>query len=205
MTSLLQELPAEALQAGTLTWSHGPEKWEPLPGGGLRVHVPPKVDYFQDPAGAIAKDDAPYLWMSVMGDFVAQAHVRPTFTTTWDAGAIMVRRDAKHWAKLCYESTDLGTTAAVSVVTNGSSDDANGADLTAPDVWLQIFRAGDVFGLHYALDGQSWRMVRLFRLSMPYSVQVGLVAQCPAGPGTIIDFLSFNIEQRLVKNLRAGL
>ncbi len=205
MTSLLQELTPEALQAGILTWSHAPEKWETLPGGGLRVYVPPRVDYFQDPAGAIAKDDAPYLWMSVMGDFVAQAHVRPTFTTHYDAGAIMVRRDAKHWAKLCFESTDLGTTAAVSVVTNGVSDDANGADLAVPDLWLQIIRAGDVFALHYALDGRSWRMVRLFRLSLPFSVQVGLVAQCPVGPGTMVDFLGFHIEQRLVKNLRAGI
>jgi regulation of enolase protein 1 (concanavalin A-like superfamily) len=204
MINLLQDLTPETLAAHSLSWTHLPEKWEALPGGGIRVHVPPKVDYFQDPAGVHQKDDAPYLWCSITGDFVAQAHVRPTFTTTWDAGAVMARQDAHHWAKLCYESTDLGTTAAVSVVTNGASDDANGADLGAPDLWLQVYRAGDVFGLHYALDGRSWRMVRLFKLSLPHSIQIGLVAQCPAGPGTTIDFLSFTIERRMVTNLRAG-
>ena len=117
----------------------------------------------------------------------------------------MARQNAKHWAKLCYESTDLGTTAAVSVVTNDVSDDANGADLTTPDLWLQLYRAGDVFGLHYSLDGQRWRMVRLFKLSLPHSIQIGLVAQCPAGPGTAIDFLSLSIESRLIQNLRAGI
>jgi hypothetical protein len=205
MTNYLQDLTPETLAQRALHWSHAPQKWEPLPGGGLRVYVPPRVDYFQDPAGVLQKDDAPYLWTTLTGDFVAQAHVRPTFTTTWDAGALMARQDAQHWAKLCFESTDIGTTAAVSVVTHGFSDDANGADLSVPDLWLQLYRAGDVFGLHYALDGQSWRMVRLFKLSLPYSVQVGLVAQCPAGPGTTVDFLSFNIERRLVTNLRAGL
>ncbi|MGC8781290.1 MAG: DUF1349 domain-containing protein, partial [Anaerolineae bacterium] len=66
------------------------------------------------------------------------------------------------------------------------------------------FRSEDVFGMHYALDGAHWQMVRLFRLEMPPEIQVGLVAQCPAGPGTTADFLSFTVEARTVRNLRAG-
>ena len=50
--------------------------------------------------------------------------------------------------------------------------------------------------MHYALDGSDWRMVRLFRLAVPQMVKVGLVAQCPSGPGTTIDFLSFTVEPR---------
>jgi regulation of enolase protein 1 (concanavalin A-like superfamily) len=190
--------------AQPLRWRHAPLKEERLPEDGLRVTVPAQVDYFQDPAGKMVKDDAPYLSMAVSGDFIAQAHVRPPFITTWDAGAVMVREDSLHWAKLCFESTDLGTTAAVSVVTNGHSDDANGVDLTVSDLWLQILRIGDVFGMHYALDGKHWRMVRVFRLPLSASVQVGLVAQCPAGPGTTIDFLHFSITPSTVKDLRAG-
>ena len=187
-----------------LQWDHQPPKWEVLPEGGMRVHVPARVDYFQDPDGQMQNDSAPYLWMEVTGDFVVQTHVRPAFTTTYDAGAIMVRHDSTHWAKLCFESTDFGTTAAVSVVTQGTSDDANGADLTVKDVWLQVVRRGDVFGQQYSMDGKNWRMVRLFRLAVPRTVKVGLVAQCPIGPGTTIDFLFFFIEQRAVTNLRAG-
>jgi uncharacterized protein len=204
MENLLAEITPKNLAKHSLNWDHAPLKWEPLAGGGLRVYVPPKVDYFQDPAGNMTKDDAPYLWKMVVGDFVARAHVRPTFTTNYDAGAILARHDARHWAKMCYESTDLGTTAAVSVVTNGVSDDANGADLTVPDVWLQISRVGNVFGMHYALDGKRWRMVRLFRLEVPQEIKVGLVAQCPAGPGTTIDLLHFSLEQRTLQNVRAG-
>ena len=202
--NLLLNLSSENAQPDALHWQVAPQSWEHLPGGGIRVHVPGVVDYFQDPAGVMQKDDAPYLCLEVSGDFVAQAHVRPTFTTTWDAGALMVRHDAHTWAKLCFESTDIGTTAAVSVVTRGVSDDANGADLTVEDVWLQVVRSGDVLGMHYSLDGQNWRMVRLFSLPMPPTVRVGLVAQCPAGPGAVIDFLSFTVEARKVEGLRAG-
>jgi regulation of enolase protein 1 (concanavalin A-like superfamily) len=187
-----------------LTWSNAPDRWEPLPGGGLRVHAPARTDYFQNPNGDPGSDSAPYLWLPVEGDFVARAHIQPTFASTYDAGALMVRGDERHWAKLCFESTDLGTHAAVSVVTTGVSDDANGADLEAESLWLQIVRQDDLFGLHYSLDGQSWRMVRYFALPLPARVKVGLVAQSPVGPGTDVDFRSFSVEPRRVANMRAG-
>jgi len=180
-----------------------------LPGGGIRVFAPARTDYFQNPNGEAGTDSAPLLWTPVEGDFVAQTHVRPTFASTYDAGALMVRHDDRHWAKLCFESTDLGTHAAVSVVTNGLSDDANGADLEGEAIWLQIVRQGDLFGMHYALggesgQGQAWRMVRYFALPLPPQIKVGLVAQSPVGPGTTVDFNSLNIESRRVQDMRAG-
>ena len=202
--NLFENLTPETLAARGLTWENPPLSWQALPGAGLHVEVPARVDYFRDPAGVHNKDDAPFLWMPVNGDFVAQAHVRPTFTTTWDAAAVMARFDAAHWAKLCFEKTDLGTTAAVSVVTNGFSDDANGANQTASKLWLQVVRMGAVFGMHYSLDGAHWQMVRVFQLPGPALLRLGVVAQCPAGPGGVIEFLHFSIEPRRVKDLRAG-
>jgi regulation of enolase protein 1 (concanavalin A-like superfamily) len=202
--NLLNNLSSSTLAARLLTWDHPPLRWEPLPGSGMRVHVPAKVDYFQSPALTHAADSAPFLWANATGDFVAQAHVRPDFTTQYDAGALMVRSSTRQWAKVCFEATDFGTHAVVSVVTREVSDDANGVNLTTPDVWLQLIRKGDVFAMHYAPDGQGWQMVRLFRLEAPAAVKVGLVAQCPVGPGTTIDFLSFAIEPRTVKDMRAG-
>jgi regulation of enolase protein 1 (concanavalin A-like superfamily) len=202
--NLLANLTPDQLTARALSWDHPPVKWEPLPEGGIRVTVPARADYFRDPAGVMVNDNAPFLWKQVTGDFVAQAHVRPAFNTTYDSGVLMVRHDEQNWAKLCFERTDFGTTAAVSVVTRGVSDDANGADLTVPDLWLQIARAGSVFALHYSLDGRSWRMVRIFQLPVPPTIKVGVVAQCPVGPGTTIDLLSFTVEQRAITNLRSG-
>jgi regulation of enolase protein 1 (concanavalin A-like superfamily) len=194
---------------GPLQWFNAPTKWEPLPEGGIRVYAPAKTDYFQNPNGQDGADSAPLLWTPVEGDFVARAHIRPTFASTYDAGALMVRHDERHWAKLCFESTDLGTHAAVSVVTNDLSDDANGVDLEAEAIWLQIVRQGSLFGMHYSTDDepwhrQGWRMVRYFALPLPPKVKVGLVAQSPVGPGTTVDFYSFAIESRRVESMRAG-
>lgn len=200
---LLQDILTQGLSP--LTWTNAPDRWEVLPDSGLRVFVPPKTDYFRNPNGLQASDDAPFLWLPVQGNFIAQVHVQPTFTATYDAGALMVRHNETRWAKTCYEDTDFGTHAVVSVVTNGVSDDANGVDLDADDVWLQIVRVGDLLAMHYALDGRVWHMTRYFALPMPREVMVGLVAQSPVGPGTAVDFLRFTVEQRNVENLRAGI
>ena len=131
--------------------------------------------------------------------------MRPHFASTYDSGCLMVRHDAHHWAKLCFEQTDFGTRAAVSVITNETSDDANGVDLAGDSVWLQICRVDNILGLYYSLDGSAWRMVRYAGLPLPPSAQIGLVAQSPVGPGATIDFGCFTLETRTVANLRAGI
>lgn len=188
----------------TLTWKNAPDRWEWLPNGAMRVYAPAQTDLFCNPNGATARLNAPFLPLAVTGDFVARLHVRPTFNSTYDAGALLVYIDDTHWAKLCFEATDFGTHAAVSVVTNTISDDANGTDLDTPDLWLQIVRQGQVLAQHYALDGLTWRMVRYFSLPLPPTVLVGPVVQSPVGHGTIIDLLDWTHELRPVSNLRAG-
>lgn len=193
--NLLDGLTPDTLASRGLVWEHL-HSWEPLPGGGIRVAVPPDTDYFRDPAGEKIRDNGPYLWLPATGDFVARLHVRPTFAGMYDAGGILVWQDERHWAKLCFERTNFGTTAAISVVTRELSDDGNGADLAAPEVWLQVCRVGDAFGMQYAQDGAQWRKSRRFHLPLPPTVRVGLLAQSPKAAGTTVDFLWFSVESR---------
>ncbi len=41
------------------------------------------------------------------------------FKDTYDSASVMVMKDLSCWAKCCFELTDFGTHAAVSVVTKG--------------------------------------------------------------------------------------
>ena len=185
-------------------WDNEPVAWACLPNGGLRIYAPSHTDLFVDPLGVASADSAPFMWITMSGDFVARLHVQPGFQDNYDAGGLLVRQDGNHWIKLAYERTDLGNPAIVSVVTDGVSDDANGADLSANSVWLQMARIGDVFALHYALDGESWRMVRLCQLAMEASVQIGAIAQSPRGIGCAVDWLALTIEQRTLSHPRDG-
>ena len=117
---------------------------------------------------------------------------------------LMVIQDERLWTKAAFEASDFGTTAAVCVVTNGISDDANGCNIEQDEVWLQIVRKGDVFCTHYSLDGETFYMVRLFHLPVEQTVKVGIEAQSPAGDGGLRFYSDISLENRTVSNLRAG-
>jgi len=171
---------------------------------GIRIKAPAKCDYFRDPAGVHVMASAPYLFLEVEGDFTAKVLVSHGFKSVWDAAAVMMWADSDHWAKLCFEATDFGTRAIVSVVTNGASDDGNGVNYHWPEVWLQIVRVGNVFGMQYGPDGIHWNMVRYFGMDVPQKLRIGLVAQCPGGDGAELDFHAFHLENATVRDLRAG-
>ncbi|MBE6752843.1 MAG: DUF1349 domain-containing protein [Ruminococcaceae bacterium] len=177
--------------------------------GEVAITAPALTDWFNNPVpenGEYSKPvaNAPFLYTDVAGDFVFRAKVRPNFRSVYDACALMVIRDEQMWAKAAFEKSDFGTTAAVCVVTDGLSDDANGCNIEQEYVWLQIVRVGDVFCTHYSLDGETFYMVRLFRLPVGQSVKVGLEAQSPAGDGGLRFFSDISLEHRTVSNLRAG-
>jgi uncharacterized protein len=198
LTTLTPENPAP------FQWEN-PSSFTNLTGGGIRIKALPATDFFRDPGGSPPADSAAYLYVPVKGDFVARAWAGHPFRTTWDAAALMVRTDPFHWGKLCFEGSDFGTRAVVSVVTNGFSDDANGVNLPWAVVWLQIVRKGNVFCAHYGPDGEHWNMVRYFALGAVETVKIGMVAQSPVGSGSEMDFMHFSLEQRTVKDIRAGI
>ena len=179
-------------------------------GGEVVIHAPARTDWFNNPVpanGVLSAPvaNAPFFYTEVTGDFVFRAKVRPNFKSVYDACALMVIQDEKLWTKAAFEKSDFGTTAAVCVVTNGVSDDANGCNIAQDEVWLQIVRVGDVFCTHYSLDGETFYMVRLFHLPVEKTVKVGIEAQSPAGEGGLRFYSDITLENRTVKNLRAGI
>ena len=178
--------------------------------GELAILAPARTDWFNSPVpvnGAMPDPvaNAPFYYTEVSGDFVFRARVRPNHRYVYDACALMVIQDEYVWAKAAFEKSDFGTNAVVCVATNQISDDANGCNIEQPVVWLQIVRVGDVFCVHYSLDGERFDMVRLFHLPVKESVKVGLEAQSPAGEGGLRFFSDVTLEKKTVKNLRAGI
>ena len=116
----------------------------------------------------------------------------------------MCIEDEYIWTKAAFEKSDFGTVAAVCVVTNKISDDANGCNINQPSMWLKVCRVGDIFSTHYSLDGKTYNMIRLFHLPAEKSIKVGIEAQSPAGEGGMRYYSDIKLEKKTVKNLRTG-
>jgi len=178
-------------------------------GDKITITAPPKCDFFNSPVPEngvfkAPQADAPFFYTEIEGDFIIRVKVKPDFKAIYDAACIMVMQDENLWLKAAYEKSDFDTTAVVSVVTNKISDDANGCNLTADSIWLQVARVGCNFAVHYSLDGEKFDMVRLCMLPVADTIKVGIESQCPTGEGATHEFSGLTIEKRSISNLRAG-
>ena len=178
----------------------------------IEIDAPAQSDFFCN-NGAVSEKgitpetlcNAPFYYTEVDGDFVMRVKVAHVFKDTYDSASIMIMIDMQNWAKACFEKTDFGTHAAVSVVTrNGESDDANGCNIDSNSVWLQITRVGNSFAFHFSEDGVTYYMMRFFNLSAGKTIKVGLLAQAPQGNGGIRTYENLTIEKKTVKNIRFG-
>mgnify|MGYP003370618626 FL=1 len=177
----------------------------------IEITAPAQTDFF---CGSIDKCgegilpeslcNAPFYYTEVEGDFILKVKVSHDFKDTYDSASVMVMKDMSCWAKCCFELTDFGTHAAVSVVTKGDSDDANGCNLEGNTAWLQVCRVGNNFAFHYSVDGENFYMMRYFHLPVDSVVKVGLLAQAPVGNGGSRVYEDLSIQKATVKNIRAG-
>jgi len=175
------------------------------------IMAPGKTDFFRgieekSEEGFLPNSlsNAPFYYTEIEGNFVIKAKVSHEFKDVYDSASLMIMQNLECWAKACYEYTDFGTHAIVSVVTNGFSDDANGCNLEGNTAWLQMCRVGNNFAIHYSIDGEKFYMVRFFTLPASPIMKVGLLAQCPLGNGGKRVYENLTIEKKTVKNIRAG-
>lgn len=188
--------------ANGLKWLNEPPEWT-VGEEGLRIVPRAPSDFFR-PYGGTPKDNAGLLYRETTGDFTAATRVDVALAAFGDAAAITVRASATQWAKLCLERSPIGEISIVSVVTDPWSDDSNGEIVTTSGCHLRLTRKGRVFGMHYSLDGRTWRFVRTFALDMPARVRVGIHAQAPFSPGCHARFRSLTISPEPVADLRSG-
>jgi regulation of enolase protein 1 (concanavalin A-like superfamily) len=140
------------------------------------------------------------------GDFQLSAEVTPAFAGSFDAGALIVRESQDRWLKLAFEVSPQGTPMAVSVVTKGVSDDANGFAHDGPSLWLRVSRRGPAYALHASPDGHHWHLVRHLALGddVPDEVEVGFAVQSPVGEGCTAVFSSIRFSPDTLPDLRDG-
>lgn len=150
------------------------------------------------------KDSAAFFFQEVEGDFTFSALVKTQGTFDYDAAFLMVRQDERKWIKLAVERAVDTQYNVVSVITDKWSDDANGELLTSGECWLRITRKGDYWGLHFSLDGITWRFVRAFGLALEQPSMVGFGIQSPVGDNCSGVITNLKLVSGFVSDFRNG-
>lgn len=185
-----------------LKWMNQPESLI-IENNSLKVSVNKGTDFFNNPEDSSIIGSAPYLYKEIAGDFVVKALVQPDFSAQWNAVAIMLHIDSLNWIKFAYENSDATGPSIVSVVTKGSSDDANGVVLSEePMIWLAMARKGDIYAMHWSVDGENFKMARLTSMIDQEAVKIGIEAQSPIGESATHQVHYLEWLEKTVADLR---
>lgn len=167
------------------------------------------TDLFVDPAGDGSTGPGAG-WLAGLppaGDFSLAARVSVEFGSTYDAGALLLYAGDLRWAKLAFEYSPQHRPTAVTVVTNGRSDDSNSFEMADSSLWLRVTRSGRAWAFHASTDGAWWRLLRYFSLGEHpdgETVTVGFLAQSPTGSGCTTAFDRITLSAAAPKDLRDG-
>jgi regulation of enolase protein 1 (concanavalin A-like superfamily) len=178
--------------------------------GTLTLTGEARSDLFVDPfSGSIDRPDAGYLLgVPPPGDFTLAARVTVPFGSMFDAGVLLVHAGPERFAKACFEFSPQREPMAVSVVTRGVSDDANGRVIDGDTLWLRVTRTRYAWAFHTSSDGEWWNMLRYFTLGEPAkdrdAVRVGFLAQSPVGEGLRVTFAQIAYTGGAPEDLRDG-
>jgi regulation of enolase protein 1 (concanavalin A-like superfamily) len=186
-------------------WHNRPADWSLEGDAGLSISAGPKTDWFVDPGGEYAKDNAPAALFTPPDEHcVLSTRVRVRFAADFDAGTLQARLSDDLWGKLCFEYSPQKQPMIVSVVTRGFSDDCNSATIQGDTVHLRIARTPRALAFHYSIDGRYWNLVRYFTLGWMQGLRLGFSAQSPTGEACLAAFSDLNYRAGALQDTRDG-
>lgn len=185
---------------------NGAEQYVKLAGDRLTLKSPAKRDNFRDPDGKLSNNSAPMLLAEVDNTkpFTFTAKVTPTFSNTYDAGALYIWVRDDLWLKMAMEQDERGRKRLVTVRTTGTSDDNNHDVVTAPSVYMKISSDATTVGFYYSLDNREWQLIRLFKNEYPDTIRLGVSSQSPVGDGNATSFENVSLTQTSISDFRMG-
>jgi regulation of enolase protein 1 (concanavalin A-like superfamily) len=189
----------------SMRWTNEPTSWT-IDEQGLQITAPAGAELFTDPSTGVRDSSAPRLLADVshLEHYRLSAKVSVGFASTYDAGVLALWATPDRFAKFCFEYSPQGQPMAVSVVTRGVSDDANGFTVDGTTLWMRIAKTGPTYAFHASTDGSAWQFVRHFELAGDPDPQVGFLAQSPTGPGCTVRFSDIRFDEAALTDLRDG-
>jgi regulation of enolase protein 1 (concanavalin A-like superfamily) len=175
-----------------MQWYNEPTAWHDT-GTRLTFSVGGKTDYWRVTLHDFIKDDAPFYYREVSGDFTATVKVTGEYASLYDQAGLMVRESPTVWLKCGIEYLH-GVQQASAVVTRDFSDWSVVALTDNPrSIWIRVQRIGSALEVYFSRDGEAYTLIRQAYLSDAATLQVGMMAAAPAGPGFEVTFEEFTL------------
>jgi regulation of enolase protein 1 (concanavalin A-like superfamily) len=172
----------------------------------LLMVAPGNTDLYIVSDGKSETNTSPRVLFKPDSLFILTAKIKLDFKSKWDAGALLIYNDSKHYAKFCFELDFSGQPRVVSVVCNEVADDCNSAPIARNEIYYRIVGSTkeNTFALFYSENGKEWLGVRGFRLNKTDNLRIGFSAQSPTGKQCRVDFTEISFQNRRLRDFWLG-
>jgi regulation of enolase protein 1 (concanavalin A-like superfamily) len=180
-----------------MQWINEPPVWQHT-GTTITVTSGPKTDFWRKTHYGFIRDDGHIYAEQVAGDFTATVKVVGQYATLYDQAGLMIRQDETTWMKCGIEYVE-GVQYASAVVTRDYSDWSVSPLAGRPAAfWLRVRREGGSLEVEYALDGETYTLLRVTYLT-DAPVWVGIMQASPQGEGFTATFEELTITPGVAK------
>lgn len=179
-------------QPPVMKWFNTPTKWT---GNAARLDftVDPNTDYWQVTHYGFKRDNGPFYYQEMEGDFEATVKITGHYKELFHQAGLMIRIDEKNWIKTGIEYVN-GVQNISAVVTREVSDWSVVPRHDSPEhVWLKLLRKGDYVEIKYSFDQKTYDMLRLAYFPPAVKVQIGVVAAAPGKESFPVTFEDFKV------------
>lgn len=176
-----------------MNWYNEPPTWS-VQDHTVVIHAAPQTDFWRLTAGGYIQDTGHFYFEPCRGDFRAEVKCNGQYQARYDQAGLMVRLNESTWMKCGIEFME-GKHYVSAVVTRDTSDWSLVALSSDPEVlWLRVTRTGTTIEVHYALDGNSYQLLRQCTLTQEDTLNVGLMCASPLGAGFVATFEDFSLH-----------
>jgi len=177
-----------------LSWVNRGDQYELLSDNSLSITARGGTDLYNFAGGGPNKTNAPILGFQADENFVLTSQVKVGFEKPYDGGSLVLFEDSLHYAKLMFEKGHDGKIVISTGVTNTFTDDNINTELITEEVSLRIAKAGDLCIFYYSIDGQTWKLLRIFKFENQGNLKLGFSSQSPEGEScrTVFSNISYS-------------
>ncbi len=164
------------------------------------------TNYFIAPDGSRSEATAPILLTEIDNEksFTFTTRLDSKIEKVYDAGTVYIYIDNENWLKFAFERDEKNRCRAVTVRTEGSSDDNNHDIIEQSYVYLRISSNTKQIGYYYSLDGINWNLARIYKNKYPSKIWLGISSQSPKQGNNIVSFRNMSLINSYISNSRLG-
>ena len=150
--------------SSTAVWLNPPKTYKLSPDR-VSLTTDPHTDFWQRSYYGFRNDNAPALLVENGENFTFSTCVSFTYQSLFDQCGLIIYLDSENWFKASIEYENSAFSRLGSVVTNHGYSDWATTDIPLPsEIWYRLSRRGPDFLIESAVDGQTYKQMRIFHL-----------------------------------------